>query len=101
MRININKTKNHEFVYVIKDFYNNGSRTSKIIEKLGRKSFLVGRTFRRWKKNAGINKIRKNRIKMIFMMDGDGIPLAFDLYEGNKNEQTTLKLLEERIIKES
>lgn len=36
MRININKTKNHEFVYVIKDFYNNGFRTSKIIEKLGK-----------------------------------------------------------------
>ena len=34
------------------------------------------------------------------MMDGDGIPLAFDVYEGNKNEQVSLKPLEERIIKD-
>lgn len=33
-------------------------------------------------------------------MDGDGIPLAFDMYEGNKNEQTTLKPLEKRIIRD-
>lgn len=33
-------------------------------------------------------------------MDGDGIPLAFDIYEGNKNKQVTLKPLEERIIKD-
>ena len=36
MRINISKTKNHEFIYVIKDIYNNGSRTTKIYEKLGK-----------------------------------------------------------------
>lgn len=36
MRININKTKNHEFLYVIKDFYSKGSRTTKIYEKLGK-----------------------------------------------------------------
>ena len=36
MRINISKTKNHEFMYVIKDIYNNGSRTTKIYEKLGK-----------------------------------------------------------------
>lgn len=49
-------------------------------------------------------KSKENRpnpiIGMGLMMDGDGIPLAFDLYEGNKNEQTTLKPLEERIIKD-
>ena len=39
-------------------------------------------------------------VGMGLMMDGDGIPLAFDLYEGNKNEQVTLKPLEERIIKD-
>ena len=27
-------------------------------------------------------------------MDADGIPLAFDMYPGNQNEQTTLKPLE-------
>lgn len=35
MRISITKTKNFEFVYVIKDFYSQGSRTTKIVEKLG------------------------------------------------------------------
>ena len=39
-------------------------------------------------------------IGMGLMMDGDGIPLAFDMYEGNKNEQVTLKPLEKRIIKD-
>lgn len=49
-------------------------------------------------------KSKENRpnpiIGMGLMMDGDGIPLAFDMYEGNKNEQTTLKPLEKRIIKD-
>ena len=37
---------------------------------------------------------------MGLMMDADGIPLAFDTYAGNKNEQITLKPLEKRIIKD-
>ncbi len=36
MRINISKSKNHEFIYIIRDIYNNGSRTTKIHKKLGR-----------------------------------------------------------------
>lgn len=36
MRINISKSKNHEFIYVTKDIYNNGKRTTKIFEKLGK-----------------------------------------------------------------
>lgn len=47
-------------------------------------------------------KSKENRpnpiVGMGLMMDGDGIPLAFDTYEGNKNEQITLKPLEKRII---
>lgn len=39
-------------------------------------------------------------VGMGLMMDGDGIPLAFDMYEGNKNEQVTLRPLEKRIIKD-
>jgi len=35
MRISITKSKNFEFIYLIKDFYSHGSRTTKIIEKLG------------------------------------------------------------------
>ena len=33
-------------------------------------------------------------------MDHDGIPLAFDIYPGNKNEQPTLKPLEKKVIKD-
>lgn len=49
-------------------------------------------------------KSKENRpnpiVGMGLMMDGDGIPLAFDIYEGNKNEQVTLKPLEQKIIKD-
>jgi hypothetical protein len=31
---------------------------------------------------------------MGLFMDGDGIPLAFSLFDGNMNEQLTLKTLE-------
>ena len=37
-------------------------------------------------------------VEMGLFMDGDGIPLAFSISEGNKNEQLTLKPLEEKII---
>ena len=33
-------------------------------------------------------------------MDADGIPLAFDIFPGNKNEQTTLKPLESKILQD-
>lgn len=33
-------------------------------------------------------------------MDGDGIPLAFSLFPGNANEQTSIKPLEEKILNE-
>lgn len=35
---------------------------------------------------------------MGLFMDGDGIPLAFSITEGNKNEQLTLKPLEKKIL---
>lgn len=37
-------------------------------------------------------------VGMGLFLDGDGIPLAFDTFEGSKNEQVTLKPLEEKII---
>lgn len=37
-------------------------------------------------------------IQMGLFMDGDGIPLAFSLFPGNANEQTSLKPLEEKVI---
>lgn len=39
-------------------------------------------------------------ITMGLFMDTDGIPLAFDIFPGNQNEQTTLKPLETKIIKD-
>lgn len=37
-------------------------------------------------------------IQMGLFMDGDGIPLAFSLFPGNANEQTSLKPLEKQVI---
>lgn len=49
-------------------------------------------------------KSKENRplpiVQMGLFMDGDGIPLACDMTPGNQNEQTTLKPLEEKIIKD-
>ena len=49
-------------------------------------------------------KSKENRpnpiVGMGLFMDGDGIPLAFDTFPGNTNEQVTLKPLEEKIIKD-
>lgn len=49
-------------------------------------------------------KSKENRpnpiVQMGLFMDGNGIPLAFDITSGNTNEQTTLQPLEEKIIKD-
>ncbi|VDN46491.1 transposase (fragment) [Petrocella atlantisensis] len=37
---------------------------------------------------------------MGLFMDGDGIPLAFNIHSGNTNEQVTLKPLEKQIIED-
>lgn len=37
-------------------------------------------------------------VQMGLFMDGDGIPLAFSITEGNRNEQLTLKPLEKKIL---
>ena len=39
-------------------------------------------------------------VTMGLFMDADGIPLAFDIFPGNQNEQTTLKPLESKVIKD-
>lgn len=39
-------------------------------------------------------------VGMGLFMDHDGIPLAFDIFPGNKNEQPTLKPLEKKILKD-
>lgn len=49
-------------------------------------------------------KSKENRpnpiVQMGLFMDGNGIPLAFNITPGNTNEQITLKPLEEKIIKD-
>lgn len=49
-------------------------------------------------------KSKENRpnpiVQMGMFMDGDGIPLSFSVFEGNKNEQLSLKPLEEKIIRD-
>lgn len=35
MRVSLQRSKNRQFVYIVKDFYSNGKRTTKIMEKLG------------------------------------------------------------------
>jgi transposase len=49
-------------------------------------------------------KSKENRpnpiVTMGLFMDADGIPLAFDIFPGNQNEQTTLKPLETKIIRD-
>lgn len=37
-------------------------------------------------------------VQMGMFMDGDGIPLAFSLFPGNENEQTSMKPLEEKVL---
>lgn len=51
-------------------------------------------------KQYGMSKeYRPNPIvQMGLFMDADGIPLAFDIQEGNTNEQVTLKPLEKKIL---
>ena len=53
----------------------------------------------------GIKKYGKSKehrpnpiIQMGLFMDGDGIPLAFSLFPGNANEQTSLKPLEKKVL---
>lgn len=39
-------------------------------------------------------------VTMGLFMDADGMPLAFDIFPGNQNEQTTLKPLEKKVIRD-
>lgn len=53
-------------------------------------------------KKYGKSKERRPNpiIQMGMFMDGDGIPLAFSLFPGNANEQTSLKPLEEKVLQD-
>jgi transposase len=51
-------------------------------------------------KQYGVSKEHRPTpiVQMGLFMDGDGIPLAFNINKGNTNEQLTLKPLEEKIL---
>ena len=56
---------------------------------------------------AGLKRYGKGKdhkpnplVGMGLFMDADGIPIAFELFPGNQNEQTTLKPLENKIIQD-
>jgi transposase len=51
-------------------------------------------------KQYGLSKEHRPNpiVQMGLFMDGDGIPLAFSIFDGNKNEQPSLKPLEQRIL---
>lgn len=53
-------------------------------------------------KQYGYSKDHKPNpiVGMGLFMDGDGIPLAFNIHSGNTNEQKTLKPLEKKILKD-
>lgn len=53
-------------------------------------------------KRYGKNKEHRPNpiVTMGLFMDADGIPLAFDIFPGNQNEQLTLKPLETKVIKD-
>ena len=53
-------------------------------------------------KQYGVSKEHRPTpiVQMGLFMDGDGFPLAFCINPGNTNEQTTLKPLEQQIIKD-
>ena len=53
-------------------------------------------------KQYGFGKDHKPNpiVEMGLFMDGDGIPLALSIHSGNTNEQTTLRPLEEKILKD-
>ena len=54
--------------------------------------------------NKKFGKSKEHRpnpiMQMGMFMDGDGLPLAFSLFAGNANEQTSLKPLEQKVLKE-
>lgn len=54
--------------------------------------------------NAQYGKSKEHRpnpiVQMGLFLDGDGFPLCFSMFPGNKNEQPTLKPLEKKIIKD-
>ncbi len=53
-------------------------------------------------KQYGISKEHRPNpiVQMGLFMDGDGVPLAFNINSGNTNEQVTMKPLEEQILKD-
>lgn len=50
--------------------------------------------------NSVNNKSSNPIVQMGMFMDADGIPLAFSVFDGNRNEQPSMSPLEQKIIKD-
>ncbi len=94
-----------EFDYIQEELYRNSnfihSRNTKVLYYDCTNFFF---DINEEKDDKKYGKSKENRpnpiIQMGLFMDADGIPLAFNLYPGNQNEQITLKPLEEKIIRD-
>lgn len=94
-----------EFDYIQAELYRNSnfihSRNTKVLYYDCTNFFFEINEEDEYKRYGKSKENRPNPIiQMGLFMDGDGIPLAFNLYPGNQNEQITLKPLEEKIIKD-
>ena len=74
---------------------------------MGSFTTTVPTTTLRLNKKMEIKKYGKSKehrpnpiVQMGLFTDGDGIPLAFSIFPGNQNEQTSLKPLEKKVIEE-
>lgn len=95
----------NEFDFIQSELYKNSSkyfeRNNKILYYDCTNFFFEIEEEDEFRKYGKSKENRPNPIvQMGLFMDGDGIPIALDISPGNTNEQTTLKPLEEKIIKD-
>lgn len=94
-----------EFDFIQANLYKNSLQCSKRNDKI--LYYDCSNFFFEIEQEEGLKqygKSKENRpnpiVQMGLFLDGDGIPLAFDLTSGNTNEQITLKPLENRILED-
>lgn len=91
--------------FIQAELYNNSLKTNK--RRTGILYYDCTNYFFEIEQAAGIKQYGPSKehrpnpiVQMGLFMDGDGIPLAFDITSGNTNEQNTLKPLEKKILKD-
>ena len=95
-------------VYAASDYYNKQYNESTWDEDVSddSKKLTTSDTYE-IEQEDGLRKYGKSKehrpspiVGLGLFMDADGFPLAFDIYPGNQNEQTTLKPLEQKVIRD-